>query len=58
MFIFSVTLTSCTASQFECDTGRCISGSGHCDGEVNCIDKTDEIQCENGNVHSINPLSV
>ncbi|KAL4221879.1 Suppressor of tumorigenicity 14 protein [Mactra antiquata] len=32
----------CTDSEFLCDTNRCISTSLKCDGEYQCVDKSDE----------------
>ena len=47
--MFSVT---CDESAFECGTGECIRSSWRCDGDTDCVDNTDELSCEDGNVHS------
>ncbi|XP_017259526.1 enteropeptidase isoform X1 [Kryptolebias marmoratus] len=35
----------CAVDQFQCRTGNCIHGNGHCDGVVNCFDGSDEADC-------------
>lgn len=36
---------NCSESEFRCASGRCIRGSLQCNGEYNCEDLSDELQC-------------
>lgn len=38
---------SCKFSEFLCDTGKCIPKVWVCDGEPDCNDQTDEVNCQN-----------
>ena len=40
-----LTLTSCSAKEFTCKDGACVSMAGRCNGKVDCSDSSDEISC-------------
>lgn len=39
------TMRNCSESEFRCSNGRCIPGRMQCNGEFNCIDFSDEDNC-------------
>ena len=41
----TITLTSCSASEYTCDDGLCIDINLRCNGDNDCDDKSDEINC-------------
>ena len=41
-----LSLTSCHADQFTCDDGLCVPLQDRCDGQPECKDSTDEINCK------------
>ena len=45
-FHLKIDLNNCTKSQFNCDDGECIEMQKRCDGRVNCVDESDEIECK------------
>jgi len=38
-------LTDCTASQFRCDNGQCVTIRSMCDGISYCMDRSDQANC-------------
>lgn len=36
---------SCTKSQFRCSNGECLKPSVQCDGDAQCLDGSDELNC-------------
>lgn len=38
-------MRNCSESEFRCTNGRCIPGRMQCNGEYNCIDFSDEENC-------------
>jgi hypothetical protein len=43
----------CNTSQYQCATGHCIPEAWMCDGEADCDDRTDELNCAPGGVQTI-----
>lgn len=41
----NVTCRECTVNEFECQPGECINITSKCDGSIDCIEGTDEINC-------------
>lgn len=41
----ALSATLCTADQFQCRDGSCISNSSKCDQKVDCEDASDEMNC-------------
>ena len=39
---------ACTQRQYRCDNGNCVRGSDVCNGDNNCGDNSDEMQCGGG----------
>jgi hypothetical protein len=42
----SVSLALCNAGQFNCDSGACTKLSNKCDGKNDCLDGSDELNCQ------------
>ena len=42
----NLTLSVCPDNQFTCDDGSCLEMSRRCDGDLNCKDGSDEIDCD------------
>ena len=42
----SIKFTSCTTGQFTCNSGDCIPMGNRCDQTANCVDESDEIDCQ------------
>ena len=46
----TLTLTSCSVNQYTCNDGLCININLRCNGDNDCDDKSDEIQCRKVNI--------
>ena len=41
----SLVSDSCSVAEFACLSGECLSSSVVCDGNANCMDRSDEMGC-------------
>ena len=41
-----LSLTACTDTEFTCDNGLCVDMDERCNGRVNCLDQSDETDCD------------
>lgn len=48
-FCFFSCCTACATNEFRCDDGICIDETYHCDDIPDCIDKSDENECDDVN---------
>lgn len=39
-------LVPCEEHQFQCNNGLCIDSADQCNGVKDCLDESDEIQCD------------
>ena len=46
VFLFILTVDSCTDEEFECQDGNCIPYSSRCDEIFDCADLSDELNCK------------
>lgn len=56
MLIVPTGVTGCDEDEFLCGTGHCIASTWRCDGDVDCTDLSDELNCAN-NMTSYTPCS-
>jgi hypothetical protein len=42
----SVLKHECTINEWKCDSGQCINSQYYCDNRVDCVDGSDEINCD------------
>ena len=40
-----LSFSSCNSTEFSCDNGICVDMNDRCNGKVNCLDESDEIDC-------------
>ena len=40
-----ISFSTCSLNQYTCNDGLCVSLVSRCDGEVDCEDKSDELEC-------------
>ena len=40
-----VSFSTCTLDQYTCNDGLCVSLVSRCNGEIDCEDKSDELEC-------------
>ncbi|KAI5640565.1 low-density lipoprotein receptor domain class A domain-containing protein [Phthorimaea operculella] len=41
-----LTLVTCAADEWRCRNGLCVPLDAHCDGSIQCYDRSDEMHCE------------
>jgi hypothetical protein len=46
-------LTGCSSSEFQCESGECISLSGRCNRRVECRDGSDEDNCREYHISNL-----
>ena len=49
---FDTELAQCRETEFMCRNRQCILSSYHCDGDIDCADQSDEMDCPMLNVTS------
>ena len=42
----TLSLTTCKVEEFTCNDGLCVNLLNRCDGEPNCFDASDEVDCK------------
>lgn len=57
--VFSGQFPACLQNQWQCDDGDCIPDVWKCDGDGDCLDGSDEMDCTGGNFlpKNINPAA-
>ena len=44
-------ISECGEDEFKCGNGMCIDIDWKCDGDQDCVDAEDEIQCSNSDLN-------
>ena len=44
---------NCELNQYRCHSNQCISFPWYCDGDKDCVDGDDEVECTDANYHEL-----